>query len=197
MLAALALLHAGVLVLCFSFPPRLRWSAADGGFVTQVFFLPEASPLIEDEPVLPTRGAVTRRAERPLQTAPITPPPEAPSADVPTAPGAIDWAREAEVSAARQLRKDEEARRLTAPFAHDFSHLTPERPTPQFGWSHASIHRVEPLEGGGTFIWINDRCGIVFAVMVVPICKIGKIPARGDLFEHMDDAPAPGKEPPP
>jgi hypothetical protein len=26
--------------------------------------------------------------------------------------------------------------------------------------------------------------------MLIPICKLGKIDARGDLFEHMDD-PAP------
>ena len=57
--------------------------------------------------------------------------------------------------------------------------------------------RIEPLKTGGTLIRLNDRCVLVFAVMVLPICQIGKIPARGDLFEHMDDPPVLGAPPPP
>ena len=60
---------------------------------------------------------------------------------------------------------------------------------PQFGWDHAQTHRVEALEGGGTLLWINDRCFIVMAGMIpFPMCGIGKIPVRGDLFDHMRDS---------
>jgi len=63
---------------------------------------------------------------------------------------------------------------------------------PQFGWDHAQTHRVEALEGGGTLLWINDRCFIVMAGMIpFPMCGIGKIPVRGDLFDHMRDPKAP------
>ena len=48
------------------------------------------------------------------------------------------------------------------------------------------------MEEGGFLVWINDNCGIVISVMAMPLCKLGKKPARGDLFEHMDDAPTPG-----
>ena len=61
---------------------------------------------------------------------------------------------------------------------------------PEFGWDHAHTHRVEALEGGGSILWINDRCFIVMAgVIPFPMCGIGKIPPRGDLFDHMRDAP--------
>jgi hypothetical protein len=63
---------------------------------------------------------------------------------------------------------------------------------PEFGWDHAQTHRVEALEGGGMLLWINDRCFIVMAGMIpFPMCGIGKIPARGDLFDHMRDPKAP------
>jgi hypothetical protein len=61
---------------------------------------------------------------------------------------------------------------------------------PEFGWDHAHTHRIEALEGGGSILWINDRCFIVMAgVIPFPMCGIGKIPPRGDLFDHMRDGP--------
>jgi hypothetical protein len=67
-----------------------------------------------------------------------------------------------------------------------------QKPKPEFGWSHARIHRVEPMEGGGFMVWISDNCFIAIGLMAMPMCKLGKKPARGDLFEHMDDPPTPG-----
>jgi hypothetical protein len=52
--------------------------------------------------------------------------------------------------------------------------------------------RVEAIEGGGILVRINDRCAIVITLLAMPVCQIGKKPARGDLFEHLDDAPTPG-----
>lgn len=63
---------------------------------------------------------------------------------------------------------------------------------PEFHWYHAGTHRVEPLEGGGTLINLNDNCVlVVIGVIPFPTCKLGRIRARGDLFEHMRDAPGP------
>jgi hypothetical protein len=59
---------------------------------------------------------------------------------------------------------------------------------PEFGWSHSRIHRVESLADGGSIIWINDRCFIAAVGLIpLPFCRIGKIAARGDLFEHIRD----------
>ena len=62
------------------------------------------------------------------------------------------------------------------------------------GWDHARTHRVEAMEGGGSILWINDRCFIVMYGMIpFPMCGIGKIPVRGDLFDRMREPK--GQEP--
>jgi hypothetical protein len=111
-------------------------------------------------------------------------------------PARIDWNAEAALTARQQAQ----SAAAPGPRALD-KHgtgtdldggLGPDQGyTPEFGWDHAHIHRVEALEGGGTILWINDRCFIVMAGMIpFPMCGIGKIPARGDLFDHMHDLPA-------
>jgi hypothetical protein len=60
---------------------------------------------------------------------------------------------------------------------------------PEFGWDRSHTHRVETLEGGAILIHINDRCIVVLMPFPLPFCGIGKIPVRGDLFEHMHDTP--------
>jgi len=63
------------------------------------------------------------------------------------------------------------------------------RPPSDFGWSEARTHRVEMLPGGGTLVRLNDRCAVVIGLpLILPVCKFGKIPARGDLFKHMNEA---------
>ena len=199
---ALALLHVAIIV-CVCLPQRLRWSLPEDAFVTHVFFVSEPKETVV-EPVTPAR-ARSERYLAPPRTAPITPPSEPGIADTPPpsiappllARPQIDWAREAEVSASRQLSQDEEARRLAAPFSHNFEAAPRPQPTPSFGWSRAHTQRIEPLKTGGTLLRLNDRCVLVFAGVLLPMCQIGKIPARGDLFEHMDDAPVLGAAPSP
>jgi len=141
-------------------------------------------------PVRPTAAASRVRKE----TSNDIPPVQVPTApqDDSSAPIAIDWAREAELAATRRLRADEEAaRRATAFSARKGPSLAVAKPLPpKFGWSHAQTQRVESVPGVGTLINLNDRCAILITFMLIPICKLGKIDARGDLFEHMDD-PAP------
>ncbi len=106
------------------------------------------------------------------------------SEEAPAQPS-VDWRREAEETA-REHALQAEAQR------DHKGDSSPATPKPEFGWSHSRIHRIEPLEEGGFLVWINDRCAIVISVMAMPVCEIGKKPARGDLFEHMNDAPTPG-----
>jgi hypothetical protein len=120
-------------------------------------------------------------------------PAETPPIVQPAAP--IDWSAEA----ARTAKQQAELATLPGPRALD-QHgagidfdggLGPDPETrPEFGWDHAHTHRVEALEGGGSLLWINDRCFIVMAgVIPFPMCGIGKIPPRADLFDHMRDTP--------
>ena len=160
--------------------------------LTEAFFIDEVPPSPEEfyEPAPVERSA-------PVRTAPITLPPEVPTDEAPSTSPRIDWAREAELSASRQVQKDEEAQRLAKSFSHDFSTQGPARSAPQFRWYRAQTNRFEPLETGGTLIHLNDRCAIVFAGAVFPVCAIGKIAVHGDLFEHMNDPPVLGEAPRP
>jgi hypothetical protein len=103
----------------------------------------------------------------------------------PGAPPAIDWNREAERVARDHALEAQSGREAE-------SGDGARQPKPEFGWSHSRVHRVEPMESGGFIVWISDKCFVVIGVMAMPMCQFGKKPARGDLFEHMDDAPAAG-----
>jgi hypothetical protein len=99
-------------------------------------------------------------------------------------PPAIDWRRDAEAIAREHAETAEAARAQ--------SKDGPAKPKPEFGWSHSATHRIEPMEGGGFVVWINDKCGVAVAGLAMPFCMFGKKPARGDLFKHMDDPPQAG-----
>ena len=109
-------------------------------------------------------------------------------------PAIVDWNAEAALTAKQQ------AQSAAAPQPRALDKHVPgtdfdgglgldQGSAPEFGWDHARTHRVEAMEGGGSILWINDRCFIVmFGMIPFPMCGIGKIPVRGDLFDHMHDA---------
>ncbi|HTD73069.1 MAG TPA: hypothetical protein VK652_06045 [Steroidobacteraceae bacterium] len=131
----------------------------------------------------------------------IVPPPAEPQpVEQPAAP--IDWSAEAVRTAKQQaeLAAAPGPRALDQPGAAGLyfdGGLGPDPEyRPEFGWDHAHIRRIEALEGGGTILWINDRCFIVMAgVIPFPMCGIGKIPPRADLFDHMRDPPPAPSQP--
>jgi len=181
-------------LLILPLPGRYQLHPSAEGIATLVFFLPPAPqvPRAVHEPARkPTRQPARkpRPKEPTLQQEPMW---LGPAADSSSTPTSIDWEQEARRAAADTLQ----AHDLTA---RQESALNPQRadigsPQPpkahQFGWSHARTHRVEPIPGGGFLININDRCAIVVALMFLPICKVGKIEARGDLFHNMDKDPS-------
>lgn len=185
-------LHAVLLVLAsrWQLPTDLRREES-------LIFLPLLSRVKEAEEAPP--------APEPPRKSPISPHemevviipkeiPPAPPAEAPPPP--IDWNAEAALTAKQQAQ----AAAKPGPRALD-QHgagidfdggLGPDIDAkPEFGWYHARTHRIEPLEGGGSILWLNDRCFIVMAGLIpFPMCGIGKIPPRGDLFDHMRDPPA-------
>ena len=107
-----------------------------------------------------------------------------------SAPVAIDWSEEAAAAAGRQVDADEEAARKARAFSAPKApaNLAAAPPAgPKFKWYHARAQRIESIPGGGFMINLNDQCAVVVMIMIVPVCQIGKIEARGDLFQHMDD----------
>jgi hypothetical protein len=203
--AAVRLLRPGILLLVAALHAALLFMVSQ--WQTRVVLRHE-EPLIFL--TLPSRMQVTpAEAEPPPQPAPlkkaapshdtqlvvVPTPGEPPPVEQPAAP--IDWTAEATRTAKQQaeLAAAPGPRALDQHAAGDGidfdGGLGPEPEyRPEFGWYHARIHRIEPLEGGGSILWINDRCFIVMAgVIPFPMCGIGKIPPRGDLFDHMRDTP--------
>jgi hypothetical protein len=65
---------------------------------------------------------------------------------------------------------------------------TPDRSPPQFAWDLSRTQRWELAPEGGTVVRLNDRCQIIFTPLPIGGCALGKIEARGDLFEDMKSA---------
>jgi hypothetical protein len=167
----------------------------DDGIASTAFFV-EPAPPVEPEraestvqahqadPRRPTPPARSSNAPQPQSTA-ISPPP----------PAARDWRNELEIAANNQLAREDPAHQQPSPLApHDFSAVKPgstDESKHEFGWDYAATHRVEELPTGGLLFNINDRCVIVWAILPLVGCRIGKITARGDLFNHLKDAPEP------
>jgi hypothetical protein len=124
------------------------------------------------------------------------PPPGAIANEAPAsiAPAPIDWNAEADLA----IKQYAELAMAAPPRALDRhgagadlnGGLGPDHPRkPEFGWDHTHTHRVESIESGGILIHINDHCVLVVFPLPFVGCGIGKIPVRGDLFEHLHDAP--------
>lgn len=117
----------------------------------------------------------------PAITAPVTPPRTAGPA--PHAP--VDWQR------AMQGEVGARSRAPTGKLQFGFPRSSPPGPAapPAFGWDYAHTHRLVALPEGGMLINLTDRCALVLYGFLFPVCRIGKMPANGQLFEHLHDRP--------
>lgn len=126
-------------------------------------------------PIQKELSPVAAPIERPITVPPLPKP-------APRAP--IDW-RQAVQGEVRAEQSRSRPRKLDFGFPQEPATVAP---APAFGWDYARTHRLEELPGGGTIINLTDHCAIVFYVLPIPVCKIGKIPANGHLFDHMRDS---------
>jgi hypothetical protein len=95
-----------------------------------------------------------------------------------------DWA--SELSRAARDAASDELRQKPRDFG--FPHPSPAPPkAPQFGWDYAATHRVESIPEGGLLLHLNENCVLVLFPLPFVGCGIGRKPANGDLFDHMQD----------
>jgi hypothetical protein len=95
-----------------------------------------------------------------------------------------DWAGELS-RAARDAASDELTQK---PRDFGFPHPSPASPkAPRFGWDYAATHRVESIPEGGLLLHLNENCVLVLFPLPFVGCGIGREPANGDLFDHMQD----------
>lgn len=106
---------------------------------------------------------------------------------------AVDWLHQGSIAVQQEVEEAEAARSRSATFGTPANapgyQLPADGKQPEFAWNRTSTERVQVIDGAGILVRINDRCAVMISVMVMPACKIGKIEARGDLFEHMNDPP--------
>jgi hypothetical protein len=195
-LVVVAVAHAALLIWLAKVRPTSAPTAEPETSIL-LFMLPSSEVARSAPPGSASRQAVTRHARpsHPQANAGATSNQHAQS----SAPVMIDWAQEARRAAVRQIDADEAAARRAAAFSTHKrtpdSLAPPATAQPQFGWSHANTHRIESLPGGGLILNLSDRCAIVFAVLLIPVCKLGTTEPRGDLLQHMDDPPQLGAPP--
>ncbi len=143
-------------------------------------------------PAAPKAPAATRPAPEPNPDS--IPEPEPASSSITPAP---DWRAEAQIAANDEIEAEARKREKPSPLApHDFSGVKPgstDTSKPQFGWYRARTHRVEEIPTGGLVVHVNDRCAVAIVfIFPFPLCQIGKMPARSDLFSHKGEARAAG-----
>jgi hypothetical protein len=187
-LALVVALHAALLLIASRWQTRLVLRTEES-----LVFLPLPAHFQPAEEASPPPSSPRKKPppSHDTQLVAVPTPAEAPPAE--QKPAIVDWNAEAAL-AAKQRAQSATAPQPRALDKHgagtDFNGGigADQGPAPEFGWDHARTHRVEAMEGGGSILWINDRCFIVmYGVIPFPICGIGKIPVRGDLFDHMRD----------
>ena len=197
--ALVVAIHAIAIVYFPTFRRSMTWTTQDDTIT--IFSLPSRNVRMRSTPskrpspptdlTAPAGTApASRSGAKPFDSFAIEPLPT-------TAPMTIDWSREAEKAVADSLSAEGTAARQRAALTP--RHAAIGGPTrskaPEFAWSEAHTHRVEFIPGGGFLLHINDRCAIVVPMMLMTICKIGKIEARDDLFQHMGEPPEDLKSP--
>lgn len=192
---AAVLAHVVLIALLMTSPRRDRSEPIEAPRMVLVFIEPEARR-VPDEPLRSSAPSL----HLPAPTVPVEVPPIEPGNAITVAPEeaapppSIDWQQESRSAAARAAETLETERRRQGKFAPDPRFARPT-PRPEFGWDQSKTHRIQSLPEGGTVIHLNDRCSLTLNGFIIPMCKLGKIPARGDLFDHIGDAPASDDEP--
>lgn len=202
-----------LLLLCV--PHRAREQAEAPDNAITVYFVPPARELArqggrERAEASPSRRVSASASRLRSRREPVLAArPRERSAAPPAAPGStplheparerhapIDWERERDQAAQRELAVEDAARdRASMPTHLDgisseiVSALRPPPPPPpKFDWAPP---RVVVRYGTGIFVRLNDHCTLVITVMVLVGCTLDKIPVRGDLFAHMYDDQTP------
>jgi len=157
-------------------------------------FLTLPDPMRSRAPASSVSAPPHKKPVEPRDTQIVTVPRPAEQSPADRPPALIDWSAEAELA----IKQHAQMAMATPPRALD-KHgpgadlnggLGPDRPQKsEFGWDRTHTRRIEPIEGGGILIRLSDHCVLVLFPLPFAGCGIGKIPVRGDLFDHMHDAP--------
>ena len=175
-------IHGALLLLALNWVVRIR-TRSDESLVFLVLPNRAQSALPASPQHPPPKKPSTVPERRPI----IIPPPAIAERPPPT----IDWQAEADLS----VRHQEELAMGPQPRALDRhgegmdlnGGLGPDhRRKSDFAWDRKHTNRVEALPSV-LLVHLSDHCVLIFFPFPMAFCGIGKIPVRGDLFEHLHD----------
>jgi hypothetical protein len=174
--------HVIFVWLLMSSPQRLVKTKSGA---VQLIWIPQEvlSKIAPEQGAPPRRSSRTvprHRIDRALETPSIAPPSSEEDNAIHPTP---DWSEELELAAKKAVANELAKKKHDGDFAHVFP--TQPRKPPQFAWNYAATHRVEVLPQGGLLFHINDSCVLLIFPLPFVGCGIGKLPANGNLFEHM------------
>lgn len=179
--------HVGLVALLMQPLRRDTREGADEPRMVVVFLEPKSPDAAAAVPDSPAPRVSIKTPPVDLSSAITLPPRD--EVEVPANPPNIDWQEESRIAAARAAQGLEADRRRKEHLDVDPRFARPAPRAPEFGWDQSRIHRVESLPAGGMVIHLNDRCSLTLSGLLIPMCKLGKIEARGDLFDHIGDRP--------
>jgi hypothetical protein len=135
---------------------------------------PPAAPAAAPAP--PVRSPATQAAPAPAASAPSS---------AITLPGRVDWPREGQEAAEREVQRQMEAERIAKMFAGPdgtWASLTRRQRSTldKFKWKKGVV--VEYDADGNLVYHINDGCMIVNGMIA---CKLGKAKINGHMFDNM------------
>ena len=184
---AAAVAHVALVALLMHSPRRDTRDVVNESRMVVVFLEPEPPVLAAPVSQSPAPRVTIKTPPVDLGSAITLPPHE--EVEAPANPPSIDWQEESRTAAERAAAGLEAERRRKRNVDVDPRFARPAPRTPEFGWDQSKIHRVESLPAGGLLIHLNDRCSLSLSGFLIPMCKLGKIEARGDLFDHIGDRP--------
>ena len=177
-LATVALAHVVVIFIIVSSRPLARLVDSSESLV--MILLPQTAPR-------PETTTPARPARRPAQPAAGTAQPQSATIEsiAPVGLPPVDW--QLELEGAAKAKAD----------ATPWQSVVPKpkaKPKKEFGWSRAHTHRIDRGEPGELpVLHLGEHC--VLIGFLIPACRLGKIPPRGDLFDGMDDPDRPSSVP--
>lgn len=138
--------------------------------------------------VPPEEAPAPLESPRPRDTTPRPPAPIAPGSSAgitlppePPPRPRVDWDLEKKRSAQATIERETEKERQQAMFGGHPEVPQWLRPPPddhkEFAWSY----RANRFEGG--VLRISERCALILGI--IPVCQLGKMPVRSDLFADM------------
>jgi len=180
-LVVIGVLHALAIAALLAY----RVAVDRGVAAPHLLLVPLHAPRPAPAAVTPRSGAVRAAAPATARRAPVPAPPPVAARPAQASP---DWDAAARRAAAAAGVVPEARRGFAMPPAA-------RAPAPQhaFGWSPSATRPTVEIGPGGTVVHLGERCAIVIAPLPFPVCALGKAPPpRGDLFDHLHDAPQPG-----